>query len=162
MCSVREVILTRGMVAVVDDADYESVNSFNWCAAWNNHTKTFYAMSHMNLDGKRITVRMHRLILGIDNPKIQGDHRNGDTLDNRRDNLRIASNSENGCNRKRRTDNSSGFKGVRFYIPNKKWLARIGIKGKRKHLGYFLTREEAYIAYKTAALSMHGEFARVD
>jgi hypothetical protein len=104
---------------------------------------------------------MHRLLLSSKKGE-QVDHRNHDTLDNRRSNLRTATASQNSTNRRRRSDNTSGTRGVRFYAPNGKWLARIGVNGKRKHLGYFPTQEAAYAAYVDAAIEEHGEFMGTD
>lgn len=154
---MREIQLTRGQVAIVDDQDFELISAFKWSAAWNPHTRTFYAQAHTPyVDGKRSTVRMHRLILGLVDGQL-GDHINGDTLDNRRSNLRPATASQNSMNRRRRKDNTSGMRGVRQYHSGK-WVARIGIGGKLKHLGYFTTAEEAYAAYGKAAIELHGEF----
>jgi hypothetical protein len=156
---MHEVKLTQGQVALVDDCDKALVDGYKWCAAWNYNTRSFYAIAHTYRDGKRTTVSMHRIILGLSRGT-QGDHRNHDTMDNRRDNLRPATASQNAMNRRRRSDNTSGMRGVRQYAQTGKWVARIGIGGKLKHLGYFLTPEDAYAAYGRAAAEHHGEFMR--
>lgn len=89
------------------------------------------------------------------------DHRDNCGDHNWIDNLRVATVSENKANSKVYKNNTSGFKGVRYYRWNGKWLARIGAGKKRIHLGYFSTREEAAEAYAIAAEKYHGEFARV-
>jgi hypothetical protein len=87
------------------------------------------------------------------------DHINGDKLDNRMANLRVASNRENCLNSKTRKNNTSGYKGVSFMKRDGTWTARISANGKYKHLGYFKTAEEAHAAYCSAAIQYHGEFA---
>jgi hypothetical protein len=90
------------------------------------------------------------------------DHRNLNKLDNRRDNLRIATRSQNKCNTPSRRDNKLGVKGVSFKIANNKFVAQIVVNGKKKHLGLFETVEEAKAAFDKAAIDGHGEFARLN
>lgn len=89
------------------------------------------------------------------------DHINGIPGDNRIVNLRAASPSQNSCNQRRQSNNSSGFKGVSWYKRDGKWKAHITYRGKGFHLGYFDTAEEAYAAYCAKAKELHGEFARL-
>lgn len=92
-------------------------------------------------------------------PEKHIDHINGKRRDNRLCNLRLATQSENLCNTKRRSDNTSGVKGVSWHNASKKWRARIAIYRQTKILGYFATPEEAHAAYCNAARELHGEFA---
>lgn len=122
-----------------------------------------------NSDTQRTTGRlMHRIILErILNRELLDtefvDHINGDRLDNRRENLRLATKIENGRNSKQREDNQSGFKGVsRYRVGFDKWRARIRVDKKEIHLGVFETKEDAYQAYREAAIKYFGEFARID
>jgi hypothetical protein len=89
------------------------------------------------------------------------DHINGNTLDNRKANLRICTRAENNCNIKRRKNNTSGYKGVSFDKRKKKWSAYISKNYKHYFLGYFVTPEEAYIAYCKASKKYHGEYGRI-
>jgi len=88
------------------------------------------------------------------------DHINGVTYDNRASNLRLATKSQNGANSSMRKDNKSGYKGVDFYKSANKWRARIVVRGKSIHIGYFDSPELAHIAYCKRAVELFGEFAR--
>lgn len=95
-------------------------------------------------------------------PKYQVDHKNLNKDDNRWDNLREATNAENGRNRSKLRNNSkSELKGVSWHKHIKKWCASIRVDRKLIHLGYFNTPEEAHASYKVAAIELHGEFYRV-
>ena len=155
----RMIPLTQGQVAIVDSVDFEQINQHKWYAAWMPLARSFYAVRGITLpEGKR-TIWMHRELLGLDfgDPRT-GDHRNHDTLDNRRSkNLRIASHAENVRNKRIYACNTTGFKGVsrhRF-----KYQAHIRLDGKLIHLGTCDTPESAYSLYCEAALRLHGEFA---
>jgi hypothetical protein len=89
------------------------------------------------------------------------DHINGDKLDNRISNLRLASHAQNGRNAKVRCDNRSGYKGVSWSKKDRVWCAFIHVDGRAKYLGGFPTPEKASSAYREAALLHHGEFARL-
>ena len=157
---MREIQLSQGQVAIVDDEDFESLNAFNWCADWSAGTESFYAVRSVSIGGgKQTTIRMHRLITGA--PKgMHVDHINKATLDNRRANLRVCTNSENLRNRGKQADNTSGFKGVVWHKASGKWHARIGLNGKLKHIGYFDNILDAAAAYDKAAAELHGDYAR--
>lgn len=153
----RLIPLTQGQWAIVDVADFEWLNQYKWCAAWDSHTKGYYAMRRC----KGRIVRMHRIILGLDfGDKRKGDHINLETLDNRRSNLRIATNSQNGCNSGMKSTNSTGFKGVDFEKRRGLYRAYIQKDGKLKFLGYKSTAEAAYELYCAACAELHGEFGR--
>ena len=91
---------------------------------------------------------------------LEVDHINMNPLDNRRENLRVATHKQNTFNTNKHSNNKSGFKGVSFDKNAQKFRAKINIDGKRKHLGYFATAVAAYECYKRAAIQHHGEFAR--
>lgn len=105
---------------------------------------------------------MHRFILGITDPKIQVDHINGDSLDNRKINLRLCSNSENSRNRGANKNNTSGYKGVRFRKEYGTYFATITVNRKEIYLGSFKTGKEAATAYNEAAIKYHDKFANLN
>jgi hypothetical protein len=88
------------------------------------------------------------------------DHINGDGLDNRWSNLRLATRAENIRNSRTKATNTSGFKGVSWHKRDRKWQAHIKINGRSKNLGLFEAPEDAHAAYVAAAQKYHGEFAR--
>jgi len=161
---VKEIPLTRGQVSLVDEDLYEELNSFKWNAYWSRSSKSFYATRPSTLsDGRKTTVWMHRQILGLScgDPR-QGDHKDtGDTLNNTRGNLRIASIGQNQHNKGKQSNNTSGYKGVCFHKTAGLWLAQIGYEGKNICLGLYNTPLEAYLAYCLAATLLHKEFARL-
>jgi len=157
----REIPLTQGQVALVSAHRFDELNAYKWWACWISHTRTFYAFRKIKLEnGRRVVIGMHREILGLKfGDKRQGEHKNQATLDNRDENLRIATSSQNQCNRGPQRNNKSGFKGVSWYKRDKKWRACIEVKGKRSYLGLFDTPELAYEKYCLVAKQIHGDFA---
>lgn len=116
----------------------------------------------IRIDG--INYLAHRLAFLYVNgefPENHVDHINGDRLDNKFSNLRFATHSENRQNSKLSSHSTTMLKGVTFHKRVGKYQARIGVNGKRLHLGYFDTKELAYNAYCKSALENHMEFARV-
>lgn len=151
--------LTKGMEAFCDLADAPLVSEFNWTAS--KAGARFYALRTVqHVGAKPESVRMHRLIMSPPTG-LSVDHIDGNGLNNRRSNLRLATVSQNGCNRGPAVNNTSGYKGVWWFAYAKLWTAQIRLKGKRYHLGYFKTAEEAHSAYCAAASRIHGEFAYV-
>lgn len=104
---------------------------------------------------------MHRLVMGVEDPKIQVDHINHETLDNRRSQLRLCTQRQNSFNTRKHSNNTSGFKGVTQRKDSGKWGAYIRINGRKKTLGAYATPELAARAYAEAAATHHGEFARL-
>lgn len=154
-----KIKLTQGKVAIADEADLPILARYRWCANWNG--RRWYAVTALwKRDKKTKLERMHRILLqppsGVD-----VDHINGNGLDNRRSNLRLASRSQNNANKpKYKRDATSKYKGVRrtVNIANP-WGAEIKVNGRNLHLGKFPTEEAAALAYNDAALEHFGEFA---
>jgi hypothetical protein len=155
---MKEIQLTQGKVALVDDADFEFLSQWKWCAQRSDNL--YYASRKISLDnGKTKTFRMHREIMRPpDNLLV--DHKNGNTLDNRRENLRICTNQENCMNSSLPIDNKSGFKGV--HLDRSKWRSRIVFNGKPIHLGMFDNPRDAGMAYNKAAIKYFGDFAKLN
>ncbi len=155
----RYIPLTQGQVAIVDAEDYEELAKLNWQAHWDPHAKTFYAVRQVwSGNGKWRTVFMHRVIMKAPKGE-QIDHIDGNGLHDWRENLRIATFTENRWNVKANIRNTSGFKGVTLDKRYGKWNAAIRANGKRYYLGMFGTAEAAHAAYVAAAKEKHGEFA---
>jgi len=153
---MKQIPLTRGMFALVDDSDFEYLNQWKWRAG--ECTNSFYAVREVGNRITRHTVYLHRLIMGAEKGQ-QVDHKNHNTLDNQRSNLRLCLPCENGYNRRRAAPNStSRFKGV-YLTPAGTWCAQITHKGKCTSLGCFKEETDAAIAYNAAALQLKGEFA---
>lgn len=158
---MREIPLTLGKVAIVDDEDYERIVSVGkWQAHKPRHV--WYAQRDFGGRKDKKKVQMHRFILGMTDPKIDVDHRDVDGLNNRRANLRIATRSGNLANRPR-CKSKSGFRGV-FMHKNciASFGAQITVNGKNIRLGTFATKEEAARAYDAAARIHWGEFATLN
>lgn len=128
---MARIELTQGQCAIIDDDDLPAVSAYNWFALWNGHTKSFYAVAHApTVNGKRPAVRMHRLVTGATTGSIV-DHINHDTLDNRKENLRVCSVLGNAQNARLRSDNKSGYKGVSWVKDYRRWATHISSKGGR-------------------------------
>ena len=153
----RYLPLTQNQFAIVDAADFDWLNQWNWFARWSRITHSFYARRNDRMNGHRVTILMSREIMKC-GPTEEIDHISHDTLDNRKSNLRIATGSQNCCNRRRNITNRSGYKGVRLHYCGK-WEAQIECGPTRKYIGLFCSKEDAARAYDEEAKKLHGEFA---
>lgn len=155
---VKLIPLTQGKFTLVDDVDFNKLSGFKWCAMRVKGGKYYAKRTVREGEGKK-NIFIHRLV--AETPKgMDTDHINGDTLDNRRANLRWCSATENMRNQKIHSDNTSGFKGV--FKSRNRWVARIRINGINKHLGSFKEKEDAARAYDSNAKKYFGEFARLN
>ena len=154
----KTIPLTRGRVAIVDEEDYKRLSAYKWRANGQEYT---YALTAISVDGKQKSVPMHRMIMGVEyaSHSVYVDHRNGDTLDNRKDNLRLCNNHENQGNSKPR-GGVSKYRGVCWNRTRQKWQANIKVYYRQKHLGHFDDEEDAARAYDRAARQHFGDFAR--
>jgi len=154
---MKEIQLTRGQVALIDDEDFDRANAFKWFALKGKNT--FYAARSVPVNGKRNLQYMHKFIMG-DNPlKLDIDHRDGDGLNDQKENLRLCTRSENQMNRGPNKNHSSVYKGVCWHKSTKKWIVHIQIDGKLIYLGLFNNDKYAAKAYDQAAKKYFGEFA---
>ncbi len=137
-----------------DDIDFSILRGLH---IQRNPGGNFYAKIRVKNQNKRL----HRVLINAPNDKTV-DHINGNTLDNRKINLRLCTNSENLRNSKKRKTNTSGYKGVSFCKSCKKYIASITLNYKKIRLGYFEDKKEAAIAYNMAAIKYHGNFAKLN
>ena len=150
---MAQIPLSQGKFATVDDADLEWLSRSRWSVCKHGCK---YAVRRTRRDGKATTERMHRAIMDAP-PGMQVDHINGDTLDNRRCNLRLCTNGQNKQN-SRGSRKSSPYKGV--ILSHGRWVASIRRNGRTIYLGQYGTPEDAARAYDSKARELFGEFAR--
>lgn len=154
---MKQIPLTRGKCAIVDDDDYERLMKHKWFAVLFKNG--WYAARCLARNcGKQKTLLMHREIMSPPTG-MQCDHINHNALDNRKSNLRIVTASENQHNCRKRKDNTSGHKGVVYSKAGKKWYAQISVNGGHKYLGSFSDKIAAAHAYDRAARELFGEYA---
>ena len=149
------ISLTRGLVAVVDEVDLGLVDHLSW-HAMPGKRDTFYAAT--SIAGRR--VYMHRFLLGLRGRTPLVDHRDGDGLNNRLQNLRIATGTQNNGNRRRQVTAGTPFKGVTFDTWTGTYKAQLMCRGVNHHLGRFVDSMDAARVYDAAARTYFGEFAR--
>lgn len=151
----KEIKLTKGKVAVVDDEDYEWLNSFRWHASWSGNR--FYVCRRVTENKKSRIVYMHRFIMSdVDGMVV--DHSDGDSLNNTRANLRHVTRSKNNVNCIKKSK-SNNFKGVTFRKSLNKWIAQCHDGKTTKYLGMFTTEQEAHECFKSKHLELHGEYS---
>jgi hypothetical protein len=152
---VKEIPLTQGKVALVDDVDYERLSVYRWYALRQKDRGVFYA-GRTAKRGEKVTF-LHRVIMDApDGTDV--DHQNGDGLDCQRHNLRLATDTQNQANRK--PNKGRQLKGIS--ANGRKFIAQIRIHGCQIYLGTFSTPEEAARAYDVKARQTWGEFARLN
>lgn len=146
-----EIMLSDGSIAIIDKEDVPKVSGVNW---WGLRCKNgVYAQA--KVDGKR--VYLHRVIADA-TPGLEADHRDRNTLNCRRKNLRVVTHAQNQRNMSRPKNNTSGFKGVGWIKRAGCWCARIHHNGKEISLGCFHNPADAALAYDAASRRLHGEY----
>jgi hypothetical protein len=159
---MKAIPLTRGMVALVDDEDYERLKDFKW-QLWEYGRNVSYAIRFEKMsDNTRKTRYMHRDILGLTDSRIQADHKDHNGLNNVRSNLRACSGILNRRNRLSYKGSSSRFVGVSWHKRIKRWQAQVYVNGRQICLGYFNSELEAAAKRDEAATKHYGEFANIN
>ena len=152
---MKTIPLTKGQFAIVDDEDYKKLSRYSWCAT---KIRNGYVAIRTIHKPKKYNLYMHRHIMNC--PKgLWVDHINHDTLDNRKENLRIVTPSQNMMNRLgARKNKKLNIRGVYFHEGTGKYRAMIRVYGKLKHLGLYKTTQEASKAYADANMKYFGNF----
>lgn len=149
------VVNIKGYAVQIDDEDEHIIRDHGWCVHSCSQPGRVYFQA--NINKKRVL--LHRLIIKAP-LGASIDHADADTLNNRKINLRFATQYQNTKNGRKHKDNRSGYKGVSWDRKHRRWSAFIGDRYTHKWLGYFLDPREASEAYKKAAIKIAGEFAR--
>lgn len=150
-----EIVLSKGKTCKIDKEDLVLVGGIKWHSSYDG--TNYYACCSKTKSHK--PMKMHRLVLNIKDSNLTVDHINGDTLDNRKSNLRACKHSENMKNQRVRASNTSGYRGVYYNKSHKKWRAQIqDATGKRIYLGSFDLPEEAAKAFSEAANKNYKDF----
>lgn len=150
-----EIEISKGVFTLIDKEDLIYFVNRRW-HPFKNRDK-LYVRGWIKDSKKKVL--FHREILNAP-PEKQVDHINGNTLDNRKCNLRLCNSTDNARNKSAYKSNTSGYKGVSK--AGKKWIGHIGVNKKKLYLGVFSTKEEAALAYNEAAIKYHGEFAKLN
>ena len=157
---MKEIQLTQGKVALVDDEDYEYLMQWKWYV--NNFRGKSYAVRNFKIaKGNRTAILMHREIM-IPKKGFVIDHVDSNTLNNLKNNLRICTQGENLTNQKIYKNNKSGYKGVYLCKKGNKYKAEIRKNNIKYFLGFYIEIKDAARAYNEAAIKYHGEFANLN
>lgn len=157
--TAARLTLTRGQVCYVDVADLPILSQYRWAA--DRCGPEFYAVSYLWRSNRSHRLYMHRLLMGAGTSE-EIDHINANGLDNRRENLRLATRSQNNANQRLTRRNASGFRGVSWDRTRHKWAAHICFQKKHMALGRHDTAEDAARAYNAKARELFGEYARLN
>lgn len=158
---MKEIKLSQGKVALIDDEDFDSISKYKWYA--HKRRGIYYAGRNGNtINGKRHQIQMHRSIINVTDKKIIVDHKDHNGLNNMRINLRRCTQAQNTANKSSHKNTSSKYLGVSFIKKTNKWRAMIMKTGTNMVLGSFVTEEAAASAYNYAAIKYHGSFANLN
>jgi hypothetical protein len=150
---MKKIKLTQNKYALVDDGDFGWLNQFKWCVVQGKY-------AHRNVGGGK-WIRMHRLIMKAPSGT-SVDHINGNTLDNRRSNLRLCSHRENTKNMQLSRANSTGIKDVYWDTSRGRWAVQIMSDGKKYYGGRFVNLKSAVVSRDKLIKQLHGSFARTE
>lgn len=166
---MKEINISKEQIVLVDDEDFEELSKHKWTANWHKQTRSYRAQREFRRNGRRCVILMHRQIMKVTDPKIQIDHKDGNSLNNQKYNLRSCDDRQNQYNSRKQSNCTSVYKGVFWDKSRFKWIARINIppssnegNGKQKNLGRFKLEIDAAYAYNAAAHKFFGHFARLN
>ncbi len=155
---MKQIPLTQGKFALVDDEDFERVNQYKWYA--NKSHCVWYARRGKWIKGELKIFHMHRFL--TDFPGSGIDHIDGNGLNNQKVNLRLATFIQNRANADGHRNGSSQYKGVSWHKRAGKWCAQIAFKGRHLYIGTFKDEINAAKAYDKKAIQFHGKYARLN
>lgn len=155
---MKEIQLTQGYVALIDDEDFNKVSAYKWFVRKGKNTH--YAATWVGKWRERKLLHMHHLVSGVPKEGFCIDHQDRNGLNNQKSNHRLCTIAQNSANRT--AYGSSKYLGVSYMAANRKWRAYIKAEGENKYLGIFETEEQAAEAYNLAAAKYHGEFAKLN
>lgn len=155
---MKQIKLTQGQVAIIDDEDFDKINKYSWYARRARHG--YYATANDIPWALNNIVHMHNIIMGKAPNGLIVDHRDRDGLNNQKSDLRFSTPSQNGSNRT--PWGASKYLGVSKVKGRERWRSFIGVDRKNIYLGIFSTEESAALAYNEAAKKYKGEFANLN
>ena len=153
--SMKNIYLTKDKYTIVDDEDYKYLNQWKW----RLHSKGYAYRNEKRIKNHtRKGILMHRQIMKLNSQK-EIDHINRNKLDNRKNNLRISSSTQNHMNKEKSKNNTSGYKGITYDKRKNKWMAQIQKNKKNIFIGYFNDKKSAATAYNRKAKELFNNFA---
>lgn len=157
---MKKIKLTQGQYAIVDESDFNKLSKLKWFAV--KKSTGFYAVRNLYLgNGKSRPYYMHQFLMKPPKGKYV-DHKDHNTLNNCRSNLRVCSPLESARNKSLPKNNTSGYKGVSWNRTNNSWVANIKVGSKMSYLGMFATKFAAAYAYDKSATKNFGEFSKLN
>lgn len=160
-----QVPVNGDYIVLIDEEDADSVLRLKWEVSKTSRAVGgfvhFAVRSRVRVNGRYVRKSLGTFLMNP-GPGFEVDHKNGNSLDNRRENLRLATRSQNIANTRKSTSSKSPFKGIYFHKAKQRWHASAKFQGKPIHIGYFDSAVDAAIAYDNCARLIHGEFARLN
>lgn len=152
--------LSKGYIAQVDDEDYELLSQ--WCWSATKCCDKIYARRTKKYGNKKVHIYLHRFLMNVHlcDKTVFCDHKDRDTLNNQKENLRICTAADNQRNKTKKRNGIHKYIGVS--VNHKRFSASLTHNGKRVYIGTYDTQEEAALAYNNKKIELHGEFANLN